>query len=219
MIKIYEKQSNFDFPMPIETPRLLLRPPQIGEGQILNETILESFDTLNKFMHWANEKPSLETSEEVVRKAAANWILKKDEDPNLMLFIFDKSTNQLVGATGYHHIDWEKPSVETGYWVRSQFAGKGFITEAVNALTQYAFKQIGVKKITITCDHDNIRSKNIPEKLGFKLESILKANRKKPVTGEASDTLVYVRTDLNGIPELNVTWGSTANNNKINSRD
>ena len=87
-------------------------------------------------MLWAAEKPTLDDSEEVVRREAANWILKKTDDPELMLFILDKSTNELVGATSYHGIDWNVPCVETGYWVRKKYSGQGYITEACNAIRQ-----------------------------------------------------------------------------------
>jgi ribosomal-protein-serine acetyltransferase len=137
-----------------------------------------------------------------VRLAAANWILKKNEEPWLQLFIFDKETNQFIGGTSFHNIVWEVPIVETGYWIRTSCAGQGLMTEAINAMTQYAFKQLGIKRIAITCDVDNVRSKQIPEKLGYCLEATLKANRKKPVTGEISDTLVYARYDLSGLPEI-----------------
>lgn len=197
-----------DLPMPIITPRLLLRPPKVGEGAILNAAILESFEILNKFMPWASKKPTLDESEEVVRKAAANWILKKNEDPDLMLFILDKATNALIGATGFHTIDWEIPSVETGYWVCQKFSGQSFITEAVNAITQYSIKVIHAKRIAITCDVNNEKSKKIPEKLGYNLESIMKSNRIKPISGEVTDTLVYVRNDLMNLPELLVSWGN-----------
>ena len=33
------------FPMPIETPRLLLRPPQLGDASSLNAAILETYET------------------------------------------------------------------------------------------------------------------------------------------------------------------------------
>lgn len=197
----------FDFPMPIITPRLILRPPQVGDGTILNEAISESFDELHRFMDWAKEKPSVEDSEEQVRLAAANWILKRNDEPYLPLFMFNKDTHQFVGATGYHHYDWTVPCIEIGYWIRKNCVGLGLMIEAVNAITQYAFKQLGVKRITITCDVDNIRSKKIPERLGYTLEGILKANRKKPVTGEISDTLIYSKYDLNGLPDLLVEWG------------
>jgi hypothetical protein len=41
-------------------------------------------------MPWANVKPSLDDSEEIVRREAANWIFKKKEDTELMLLILDK---------------------------------------------------------------------------------------------------------------------------------
>jgi ribosomal-protein-serine acetyltransferase len=194
-----------DLVTPIMTPRLILRPPQIGDGLIVNEVVLESFDTLNKFMPWAQVKPSVEESEEFVRQAAANWILKNNEEPYLPLFIFDKNTNLFIGGTGYHHYDWEVPCIEIGYWIRSSCAGKGFMTEAINALTQYAFKQLGMKRIAITCDINNERSKKIPEQLGYSLEGILKSNRLK-VTGEISHTLVFARYNLEELPSLTVTW-------------
>ncbi|MBA2710351.1 MAG: GNAT family N-acetyltransferase [Tatlockia sp.] len=195
-----------DLPIPIVTPRLYIRPPKIGDGAMLNSAVLESFDLLNKFMPWANVKPSLDDSEEYVRREAANWIYKKKEDPELMLLILDKNSHDLIGATGFHNIDWEVPCVETGYWVRKKYSGQGFITEAANAITQYAFKVLNVKRVAITCDIDNERSKKIPERLGYQLESIMKSNRIKPTTGEVTDTLVYVRFGLSCLPELNVSW-------------
>ncbi len=195
-----------DLPTHIETPRLLLRPPQANEGKILNAAILESFELLNKYMLWAKEKPSLKESEAVVKREAQNWILKRKSDPELMLFILDKNTNDLIGATGFHGIDWDVPCAETGYWVRKKYLGQGYITEAINAITQYAFNVLKVKRLAITCDIDNERSKRIPERLGYNLEATMKANRVKPITGEVTDTLVFARTNLINLPELKVSW-------------
>ena len=197
-----------DLPMPITTPRLLIRPPQTGDGITVNAGILESFETLHQFMEWAKEKPTVEESEIYVRQAVANWILKNNEEPYLPLFIFDKQTGAFIGATGYHHINWDIPTIETGYWICDSHSGQGLMTEAINALTQYAFKQLEVKRVTITCDVDNVRSQKIPEKLGYTLEATLKANRRKPITGELSDTLVYAKYEMNNLPPLSVEWGA-----------
>ncbi len=191
--------------MPITTPHLILRPPQIGDGSAVNEAVSESFNELYQFMPWAQHKPSIEETEIFIRQAVANWILKKNEDPYLPLFIFDKNTYQFIGATGYHNYDWEIPMIETGYWIRSSCAKQGLMTEAVNAITQYAFKQLGIKRISITCDVNNIRSKLIPERLNYTLESFVKSNRLN-VNGEISDTLVYAKYDLFNLPELSVSW-------------
>jgi RimJ/RimL family protein N-acetyltransferase len=95
---------------------------------------------------------------------------------------------------------------ETGYWARKKYSGQGYITEAINAITQYAFQILNVKRLAITCDIDNERSKKIPERLGYHHESTMKANKIKPVTGEVTDTLIFVRTNLINLPELKVSW-------------
>lgn len=195
----------YDFPMPISTPRLLLRPPQLGDGIVVNQAILESFETLKKFMPWGREKPSVEDSEEFTRKAAANWILKDNAEPYLPIFIFDILSNEFIGAIGYHHYDWTVPCTETGYWIRNSLAGSGFMTEATNAITQYAFRQLGMRRIAITCDVDNLASQKIPKRLGFQQEALIKSNRVN-VEGELSDTLLFARYNSDDLPELAVSW-------------
>lgn len=190
-----------DLPMPILTARLILRPPQMGDGILVNAGILETFEKLHRLMPWAKTKPTVEESEEYVRQAAANWILKKDEEPYLPLFIFDKISNDFIGGTGFHHINWEVPCLEIGYWIREHYSGQGLMTEAVNALTRYAIIQMGVKRIEIRCDINNIRSKKIPESLAYYLEATLKSNRVHSLNGKPSDTLVYVKHSLEGLSE------------------
>lgn len=190
----------------ISTPRLLLRPPQIGDGKAVNDAVLETFEKLHKMMPWANTKPTLEESEEYVRLAAANWILKKDEEPYLPLFIVDNNDHQFIGGTGFHHINWMVPCLEIGYWIRDSYSEKGLMTEAINALTRYAINYLGIKRIEIRCDKENLRSKKIPERLGYHLEATLKSNRISISTGLVSDTLIYVRHDLNNLPDLSVNW-------------
>ena len=51
--------------------------------------------------------------------------------------------------------------------------------------------------VSETCDIDNVRSKKIPQRLGFQLEGTLKANRLKPLTDEVSDTVIFARYDVN----------------------
>lgn len=195
-----------DLPMPINTPRLLIRPPQIGDGVALNKAIIESFHTLHDYMDWANEKPTEAESEIYVRQSVANWVLKNNEEPYLPLFIFDKQSGTFIGATGYHHINWNVPTIEIGYWIRDSKSGQGFMTEAINALTHYAFKQMSMKRITITCDKDNIRSQKVAERLNYTLEATLKSARKEPNTDEPSDTLVYAKFTADNLPVLSIQW-------------
>ena len=199
-----------DLPMPIQTERLLIRPPQLGDGSIINTAIVESYDVLKVMMPWAQTVPSVDESEEYVRQAAANWILKKEEEPYLPLWIFRRDTMAFIGGTGFHHINWDIPSLETGYWLHAHQLNQGFMTEAIHAITRYAFLELNVKRLEIRCDITNTSSKKIPERLGFHLEATLKNNRINPQTKAVSDTLVYALYDLNSLPPLSVHWGKSA---------
>lgn len=185
-----------DFPMPIKTQRLSLRPPKPGDGEIINGAILETYDDLKHIMPWAKTMPSIKDSEEFVRQSTANWILKNNEEPYLPLFIFEKNDMEFIGATGFHHMNWDIPSFEIGYWLRRSKRGHGFMTEAINALTRYAFLELHAKRIEIRCDILNSRSKKIPERLGYHLEATLKNHRINPLSNSISDTLIYARYDL-----------------------
>ena len=119
--------------------------------------------------------------------------LKKNDEPYLPLFIFDRQTNYFIGSTGFNHYDWSVPCVEIGYWIRSSCAGNGFITEAVNALTQYAFKQLKVNRVAITCAINNIPSQKIATRLGYVLEGKLRQNC-RTVSGDLSAHLFLLGT-------------------------
>jgi ribosomal-protein-serine acetyltransferase len=80
------------------------------------------------------------------------------------------------------------------------------MTEAINAITRYAVVQLGMKRVAITCDIENIKSRKICERLGFHLEATLKAKRISPLTGKISDTLVFVRHGLSNLTDLSVSW-------------
>jgi ribosomal-protein-serine acetyltransferase len=190
-----------DLPMPIYTPRLIIRPQMPGDGMPLNTAIIESFNELHQYMPWATEKPSVEESESFARQAYADWITRKA----FHFLAFNNSDNTLVGACGFHNIDWSVPSLETGYWLRTSCIGKGYATEYANALTQYAFKVLNVNRIAITCDPLNTRSATIAKRLHFIHEATLKNNRRRR-DGTIGDTLIFARYDLEGLPALDVRW-------------
>ncbi len=192
-----------DIPMPIRTPRLLIRPPVAGEGRILNEAILESFNELHRWMPWAEKRPTLEESEESVRRATAKWILRED----LRMTIHDRTTDRIVGSTGLHRFAWDIPSFEIGYWARTSDAGKGYITEATHALTLYAFRQFKAKRVEVRCNADNAKSAAIPKRLGFELEGRLRNEDTHVREGAGRDKLIFARVDEAGLPPLDVSWG------------
>jgi RimJ/RimL family protein N-acetyltransferase len=191
-----------DIPVPVTTKRLYLRPPMPGDGPALNAATRESYLELAPWVIWAEPTPSVESSEINVRQAYAKWICRED----LRLSIFDRSNQQLIGGSGLHRINWPAGRFEIGYWIRTSYAGKGLITEAVAGLTYFAFKQLNARRVEIRCDSENHRSRAIPERLGFELEARLVGDMVKPRTTELRDTMVYVRFGPEGLPDVEVKW-------------
>jgi len=166
----------------------LIREPRVGEGSIVNEAVAESFKELNAWMPWAKELPTVEDTEKHSRESAAKFIARKD----FGLRIWSRDETRFIGSTGLHVKDWSPRVFEIGYWVRTSEAGKGYITETVNALTAYGFTVLKASRIFIRCDDRNPASARVAEKAGYQLEGIMR-NDSVGNDGELRSTRFYAR--------------------------
>lgn len=176
------------FPESFETDRLLIRAPLWGDGEAVNEAVKESIEELRHWMPWAQQIPSLEESELNIRQARLKFLDRTD----LRLMLMNKVTGELVGCSGLHRIDWEAGRFEIGYWVRTSCAGQGYITEAVNGITEFAIRQLNANRIEIRCDSLNSRSSKVAERAGFTLEAVLRSEA-RDVKGALRDTMIYAK--------------------------
>jgi ribosomal-protein-serine acetyltransferase len=152
-----------DIPDHFETERLLMRLPHNGEGRIYNEAVNSSIAELRVFMRWAKEEHTLEEDEEYVRRAQSLFILRE----RFIFFIIHKDTQEFLGCMILHHIDWDIPKFEVGYWLRTSTTGKGYATEATRGVIQYAIEHLGAKRLDACCDEDNSASMRVLERSGF----------------------------------------------------
>ena len=174
-----------DLPEQIETERLILRPPRVGEGAMINAAIRESLAELSPWMPWATPAPTVEQTEANVRQAIAQTTARQDIRIHLHL----KGDGTFIGGSGFHRIDWSVPKVEIGYWVRTRCAGKGYVTEAVVAMTRFAIDILKVNRVEIRTDERNLRSRRVAERAGFALEGILRNEAREG--GEVRNTAIY----------------------------
>ena len=190
-----------EIPMPIRTPRLLIKPREVGEGATIAKAVNESLDILKPFMIFAQRAATLDEMEEHCRESIAEF----DARSELTLSIYDLSGKVFIGSTGFHRIKWKIPSFEIGYWVHKDFQGLGYISEAVNALTRYAFGQLSAKRVEIRCDARNSRRLKVMSNMGYVQEGILRLSV-AAVDGSIADDVVSARYDLAGLPDLEVKW-------------
>lgn len=174
------------FPEHFDTARLTIRAPEWGDGAEVSEAIRESVEQLRPWLPFAEKVPSLEESEAHVRKAKLQFLERTD----LVLHLRDKQTDDFVGSSGLHRIDWNARCFEIGYWIRSSRAGEGLMTEAVEGIEQFAITYLNANRLEIRCDSRNVRSAKVAERAGYTLEGILRSMRRDS-TGTLVDVMVF----------------------------
>lgn len=183
-----------DIPEAFETERLVIRAPRFGDGAELSAAVCESLDSLRPWMAWAQQAPTPDESEEYSRRDRARFLGREE----LGLRLWLKGAETLVGSSGLHRIDWSVPLFEVGFWCRKRFEGQGYITEAVNGITRFAFETLKAERVEIRCDALNRRSAAVAQRAGYTLEATLRRDS-RGVSGDLRDTLLFatIRADYN----------------------
>ena len=95
----------------------------------------------------------------------------------------------MIGAAGFAGIDWVARATSVGYWLSEEHQGRGLMTRAVKALVDHAFGELELHRVEIQAAADNLRSRAIPERLGFQEEGTLREAER--VGGRYHDLVVY----------------------------
>lgn len=179
-----------EVPEKIETERLLIAAPRAGVGPALNEAVVETMDQLQRWMPWAQQVPSIDETEAVVRRQVAAFVLR--DDLPFQIYSREQQGRRLLGAMGLHRFDWAARRFEIGYWLRRSAQGQGLMSEAVNGMAAMAFTQLRARRLEIRCDEANDRSRGVAERCGFTLESVMQGQSVN-TAGELANSCMYVK--------------------------
>jgi len=186
--------------MIIETERLVIRPPRLTDAKPVNLAINRSIQEIGRWMPWASD-PRLETTEEFIRRGIQYW--QEPHPKELPLIIELKSTGAIISASGFNEkSNFAVPMFETGYWIDTQYAGQGFITEATIAITRFAFDYFSAVRVQICVQKENTKSINVAKRAGFTEEAVLKNYRVDCLTGKPCDEVIYACFDKQQLPDL-----------------
>ncbi|MGQ0720754.1 MAG: GNAT family N-acetyltransferase [Candidatus Eiseniibacteriota bacterium] len=95
-----------------------------------------------------------------------------------------------VGGIGFTlHGDVERVSAEIGYWLGEAFWGRGIMTEAVAAVTDYAIRTHDLTRVFAVPFEWNAASFRVLEKVGYVCEGRMKRSAVKD--GRVIDQLLY----------------------------
>lgn len=147
-----------------------LRLISLADAPEMVDLIDESRPYLREWMSWVDNSQTLEDARDYLRYELGRY---QNRESLQMKILY---RGRIAGQIGFNTIYWRSRKSEIGYWLGQRFQGKGLMTEAVRALTTYGFREPGLHRIEIHCAVENLKSRAIPERLGFQQEGVLRDN-------------------------------------------
>jgi ribosomal-protein-alanine N-acetyltransferase len=129
------------------------------------------------------------TSIEQARESIASDIGAMEAGHHLRLGLERKEDSALLGTCSLFNLHAASRRAELGYALDARAWGRGYMSEALVALVEYAFAELTLNRIEADIDPRNEASARSLARLGFKREGHLR--ERWIVDGEVSDTAFF----------------------------
>src|SRR3989344_2206424 len=126
--------------MKLTTPRLILRPLKENDAK----DVAKGAGNI-EVSRWLLRVPhpySLKDARTWIESNKKKWKQKKREDYNFGIEL--KEEKKIIGAIGIHEIDKTQGSGEVGYWLGENYHGRGYGTEALKSVVDFAFNKLNL---------------------------------------------------------------------------
>lgn len=167
----------------IDLARLRLRRPLLSDAEAIFE--YGSDPEVARYADW----PVLTSipGAERIEGALARW----DSGEEYRWMILPDGSERPVGAISCFV---EGHAAEFGFLINRRFWGKGYATEAAQAVAAWAISQPSIWRLWATCDCENLASVRVLEKAGLSREGILRRSKIRPnLSKEPRDSYLYAR--------------------------
>lgn len=104
-------------------------------------------------------------------------------------FVEPADPGLVLGGGSLYGVDLEQGRAGVGYWLTPSSRGRGVATHATRLMARYAFEELGVERLELTCSPDNENSQRVAERCGFVREGVLRAHMS--FKGGRRDTVIF----------------------------
>lgn len=154
----------------IETKRLVLRPFTREDAPAMYHN-WASDEEVTKFLMWPVHK-ELSVSENVLTEWVENYSRK---DYYQWAIVFKENSNEPIGSmTVINSIEEPIKMAHIGYCIGKKWWHMGITSEALKAVMDYLFEEVGVNRIEARHDPRNPNSGAVMRKCGMKFEGTLR---------------------------------------------
>jgi RimJ/RimL family protein N-acetyltransferase len=148
---------------PIVTERLVLRRSRPEDAEQISA--YRSDPNVNRYQGWDRTdatgiRAEIQEMEGRSPGGAGGWV---------QFTVEEREGGRLVGDVGISAIDGEPGVAKIGYTIAPAFQGRGYATEAVRALVDYAFETLGAERVRAFAAAENVPSLRVAEHVGLRL--------------------------------------------------
>lgn len=125
---------------------------------------------LSRWLPWADTT----TEPEHLRAFAESMLKAFAAGTDIALTILEHG--KVVGGIGLkisRRSDVQLADADIGYWLAADAQRRGIMTRSVRAVTDYAFEQLHLLRLTIRAEPDNTGSCGVPRRLGWRHEGTM----------------------------------------------
>jgi len=168
----------------LETNRLVIRPFILDDVPVIHRILDQTFGAGDK----VDDTTALQERHSWVQWSILNqeWLPRLDQPPYGDRAIVLRATRELIGSVGYVPLldvyqqipELANSTSQRGYtttefglfWVIDpHHQRQGHATEAAQAMIEYAFKQLRLKRVIATTEYTNVASQGVMRKSGMKI--------------------------------------------------
>jgi RimJ/RimL family protein N-acetyltransferase len=178
-------QKNFDFNKDyvLEDDRVILRPILIEDIDHLANYVLSEPEI------WKYSLVAINKVEDL-KGYIESAIDSRNNKTAYPFIVFDKQLNKYVGSTRFYDTQLSFETTQLGYtWYSKEVWSTGLNTHCKYLLLQFAFEQVGFKRVEFRADNDNKRSIAAMQKIGCTVEGVLRSHLPKP-DGTRRDSII-----------------------------
>ena len=95
----------------------------------------------------------------------------------------------LLGSVSLSEVCLDRGCAAVGYWLAPGARGRGAATDAVRLLARWAFAELGLARLELTCGPGNEASQHVAGRCGFSREGLLRSH--VPFKGGRRDSVIY----------------------------
>lgn len=161
---------------------ILLRSFTIEDAEQLFEAVAGSRQHLRPWLTWVDATTKQEHSLQFIQQTL-NW---QNNQEGLVLGIF--LNRKIIGEVGLHHWDHKLKKGQIGYWINKEHEGTGLMYKCLQRFVDFLFSKLSLNKVEICFMPHNTRSAKMAERLGFRIEGVLRQSFLKD--GKLEDLVV-----------------------------